>query len=269
MSPAPRRRRAGAALPGRAVAVLVAVAVGATACGGGEPAAPVSPSVDSRAVVLARVTDAVTEVAQAQTATDPELATALTGAHEVDVMVAGLRDPEAVDATKDTWPRVEAAVSAVDLEPLRPAIREMAFAVDRARLALARASEAVDDAWETRYLAAQDATLVAMRAYAEEADALAQVLERHWPTYQDIAELTGAFVERRWVYRSSEEAAAAYEVEITRHLPALRSAQEEIARFRDRRDDAAIAVNEASNAAAAVFRERPRPTPTPSPTRSP
>ena len=240
----------------RHLVLALVFALAASACAT-ESAAGTAPRVDGRAVVLARVTDAVAEVADAQTATDPELASALAGAREVEVIVARLRDPETVDSAKDSWPRVDAAVQAVDLDPLRPAIREMAFAVDRARIALARASEAVGDDWEARYLAAQDDTLVAMRTYAEKADALAQVLERHWPTYQAVADLTGPFIEQRWLYRSPQEASAAYEVEITRYLDELGAAEDEIARYQAQRDDAARAVNAASKAAAEVFRDRP------------
>lgn len=217
-----------------------------------------------RAEQLAEVTAAVADVAAAQAAADPLLASALAGVREVDVLVSRLRDPETVDAAKDEFPRVRSAVDAVDLTPLRPAIREIAFAVDRARTALAVAGRTAPTDWEARYLATEDETLVAVRAYAEAADALAQVLERTWPTYTAITDLTGPFVERRWVYRTSEEASAAYEVEIAPHLTDLAEAQALIERFREERDEAAAAVNEAVAETREVFRSRP-PEPSPSP----
>ncbi|MBW3658777.1 MAG: hypothetical protein KY457_09075 [Actinobacteria bacterium] len=242
--------------PPRYVPLLLVLAV---ACGpGGDVVAPASPSptVD-RAEQLADVTAAVADVAAAQAAADPLLASALTGVREVDVLVARLRDPATVDTAKDQWPRVASAVDGVDLAPLRPAIRRIAFTVDRARAALAIAERTAPTDWEARYLAAEDETLLAVRTYAQEADALAQVLERYWPTYEAIAALTGPFVERRWVYRSSEEAAAAYEVEISRHLAELARAQASIEEFRERRDEAGRAVNEAVAETREVFRDRP------------
>ena len=254
---------AGTVAPMRSFVLVLLLASLAVGCASAPVSGEPSPAVDGRAVALARVTDAVADVAAAQAEADPMLATALAGVRELDVLVARLRDAETVDAAKDTWPRVDGAVQAVELEPLRPRIREIAFAVDRARAALSRASEGLEDDWETRYLAAQDETLAAMRTYAEEADALAQVLARHWPTYDALAELTATFVEQRWFYRDAEEAAAAYEVAIAEHREDLARAQDEIRRFRERRDEAGRAVNTASAAAAEVFRSRPRPTATP------
>lgn len=229
------------------------------ACGPAEPGpAPASPlAAPDRAAQLAEVTDAVADVAAAQASADPLLASALSGVRELDMLVARLRDPATVDTAKDDWPRVRSAVEAVDLAPVRPAIREIAFTVDRARAALSVAERDAPTDWEARYLGAEDRTLLAVRSYAEEADALAQVLERHWPTYLAIADLTGPFVERRWVYRSSEEAAAAYEVEVSRHLADLARAQDEIDEFRERRDEAARTVNRAVAATREVFRDRP------------
>jgi hypothetical protein len=240
----------------RSLLCLLALAVATASCAVGASSAPVETQVDGREVALARVADAVAAVAAAQTDTDPALATALTGARGLDVLVAGLRDPASIDEARDTWPRVDAAVTAVDLAALRPGYRDMAFAVDRARTALARAGEAVGDGPDRSYLTAQDETLRAMRTYARSADALAQVLERHWPTYVSVAALTGPFIEERWLYRDATEAAAAYEVELSPHLDALARAQDEIARFRRARDDAARAVNAASDHAADVFRAR-------------
>lgn len=248
----------------RAVPLLLVVLL---ACGPGTAAvAPPSPSPGpARAEQLAEVTAAVADVAAAQGAADPLLVSALTGVREMDVLVSRLRDPATVDAAKDEWERVRSAVEAVDLSPLRPAIREIAFAVDRARAELAVAGRDAPTDWEAEYLAAEDRTLLAVRTYAQEADALAQVLERYWPTYVAIADLTGGFVERRWVYRSSEEAAAAYEVAISRHLADLARAQERVAEFRERRDDAARAVNQAVAATREVFRRRPTEEPTVTP----
>ncbi|MBW3657672.1 MAG: hypothetical protein KY457_03475 [Actinobacteria bacterium] len=244
----------------RAVHLLLATLV---ACGTGAPTASPSPSpAPDRAEQLAEVTAAVADVAAAQAAADPLLASALSGVREVDFLVARLRDPATVDTAKDAFPRVRSAVEAVDLAPLRPAIREIAFAVDHARAALAVAERDAPTAWEARYLAAEDRTLVAVRTYAAEADALAQVLERYWPTYLEVADVTGTFVEERWLYRSSDEAAAAYEVELAPHLPELATAQERIAEFRERRDAAARDVNEAVADTREVFRSRPTDDPT-------
>lgn len=244
----------------RSLTTALVAGVLAAACATPSPSPP-EREPTGHDVDLGRVTAAVSEVAEAQAVADPGIATTLAAIRELDLAVARLRDPETVDAAIEAWPRAEGAVADVELAPLRPAIREIAFAVDRARIALAGATEAASDGWRVDYLAAQDETLVAMRAYAEAADALVQVLERHWPTYRDVAETTATFVEDRWLFRDAEEAAAAYEVAIAGYRSPLVRAQEEIARFRQARDDAARAVNDASAHAAVVFRSRPEESP--------
>jgi hypothetical protein len=243
----------------RPTTVLVAALL-AAACSTGSPGGD-APTVDDRDATLARVTAAVADVADAQAAADPGIATALAAVRELDVAVSRLRDPETVDDAVGRWPRVDAAVAGVELAPLRPALRDTAFAVDRARVALGRASEDAVDPRESDYLQAQDETLVAMRDYAAAADALVQVLQRHWPTYEQIAGVTGTFVEDRWLFRDAEEAVAAYEVAVSPHRAELTLAQEEIARFRDARDEAADAVNDASRRAAEQFRSGRQETP--------
>lgn len=249
----------------RRAALVLAAACLTSACASPPPAAaPPSPAAP-RSERLAEVTAAVAAVDEAADTADPLVASVLTGVREVDLLVGRMRDPATVDTAKDEWPRVSSAVAAVDLAPVRPAIREIAFAVDEARAALAAAQADAPTDWEADYLAAEDRALVAMRDYAAAADALVQVVERHWPTYTAVAELTGAFVERRWLYRTSEEAAAAYEVELAPHLGDLARAQAEIASFRDARDDAAADVNAAAAEASRRFRERTRTDPSPSP----
>lgn len=253
-----RSRTAGTVTRMRPLVLVAALslALALSACAG-TPTSEAAPETEvaSRSLVLDRLQDRVAEVAAAQSTADPLLADALAGVREIDAIVARLRDPATVDEAKDRMPRVEAAVGEVRIDEIRPAIRDIAFAVDRARASLATAVEdAPQD--EAAYLTAQDEALLAMRAYAEAADTLAQVLETHWPLYLSIRDSTATFVEQRWFYRTSEEAAQAYEVELAGRIGELATAQDEIRTFREVRDDAAEDVNATSREAAQVWRDR-------------
>lgn len=239
----------------RRLLLLAALATVTVACA--DAPEPPATEIEARAVEFARLNAAVAEVAHAQAAADPLLANHLETLRRFDAIIEDLRDPEVIDAARERWQGVAAAFEELEVEGLRSAFRDVAFEVDEARISLSRASEQVADEWEQAYLRAQDEVLVAVREYAREADALAQVIGANQDVYARVAEETSEFVDRRWFYRSPEEAADAYEVEIGRLLPDLQDARQLLARYVGRRDEAGLAVNDATARAADIWASRP------------
>ena len=199
----------------------------------------------------------IADVGERRATADELLAAVVASVREVDAIVSGLRQPDSVDAARDTWGGVDRAFKRAKPAELRPALVELALAVDRARGTLHRARPELTSEWQVRYLDAEDAVLVAIREYAEASDEFGQTVVRHYETYRGLHERTAVFVEQRWFYRTSEEAADAYELAVQPLLSDLASAQAAIADARRPRDDAAQAVNEAVEAADEVWRSRP------------
>lgn len=233
--------------------LLVAVLTGACSAAPAE-----EPTVDPDAVqqVHARMAD----VAAAQREADRRLAAAVEAVRQLDGIISGLRDPARVDDAKGTWPRVESAWNGASSEGLREGLVDLAQAVDEARIALDRVRDEVrTEPWLVDYLAAEDEVLIRTRSYAETADRLAQALVHHWPTYADLHDRTARFVEQRWFYRTSQEAADAYELAVQPLLGELAAGQEAIASAREERDAAAHEVNEAVAAAREAWEAREEP----------
>ncbi len=244
----------------RLLPLLVLAAVSA-ACASA-PAEP-SPSVDPETVQ--ELHRRMADVAEAQRTADRGLASAVEAVRQLDGIVSGLRDPGRVDDAKDSWPRVSAAWGAASSEQLREGLVDLASAVDEARVVLDRVrDEAHSEPWLRDYLDAEDEVLVRTRSYAETADRLARALVRHWPTYTDLHDRTARFVEQRWFYRTSQEAADAYELAVQPLLGELASGQEAIAEAREERDAAAREVNESVAAATDAWSSRDDPTASPS-----
>lgn len=246
----------------RLLSSLLLVALLSAACLGAPDADP-SPSVDPDA--LQELHERMAEVADAQREADRRLAAAVEAVRQLDGIIAGLRDPERVDEAKDSWSRVDAAWKAASSEGLREGLVDLATAVDRARAALDRVRDELGaETWPREYLDAEDEVLVRTRAYAETADRLAQALLAYWPTYEELYARTARFVEQRWFYRTSQEAADAYELAVQPLLAELAAAQETIAEAREERDASAQEVNEAVAAAREAWEARDDPTAPPS-----
>lgn len=247
------------------LAFCLAVVTAVTACAPAtrEPTPSPSPSPVDRLAAYERLNTSVGAIAEEQATLSPPMAQLLSALRAIDRAVANLRDPERIDAAVDAWPPVTQDLGDAPLEDVRRAARELAGDVDATRIELARTRSSLDDDWEAGYLDAQDLVLQEVRVYAEASDALAQVLAMHLPTYRQVMEETGAFVDRRGFYRSAEEASDAYEVEIGRLLDDLAAARQQIARYVEERDEAALDVNAASAAASDVWQQRPESTPSP------
>lgn len=243
----------------------LAVVTAVTACAPTAPesAPSPSPSTIDRLAAYERLNTSVAQIAEEQATLSPPMAQLLSALRAIDRAVANLRDPERIDAAVDAWPPVTQDLDDAPLEDVRRSARELAAAVDATRVELARTRSSLDDDWEAEYLDAQDLVLQEVRVYAEASDSLAQVLALHLPTYRQIMEETAAFVDRRGFYRSAEEASDAYEVEIGRLVDDLAAARQQIARYVEARDEAALDVNAATATASDVWRQRPESVPSP------
>lgn len=243
--------------------LLALVAFVVVACGAGPTTADTpTPRVDDRAVQVERLRTAVDRVAEAQTEADAAILAALDLVRAVDNTIPGMLDAESIDPTIGAWKASGAVLDVPDETPdLRAGYLTVAREVDDARTALATARTRLDDPWEQRYLAAEDDVLTAVRRYAEAGDRLAQLLERHWATYAWFHAQMESFVERRWQYRTDQEATDAFFVETDTHLDDLERAQQQLRDVRAEREREASQVNQASADAELVWRQRPTETP--------
>ena len=235
------------------------MAVALAACGAGPTStATPTPRVDDRAIQIERLRTAVDRVALAQTDADAAVLAALDVVRAVDNTVPGMLDAETIDTTIGAW-KASGGVLAVpeDTPELRAGYLTVAHEVDDARTALATARTRLDDPWERQYLAAEDDVLTAVRRYAEAGDRLAQILERHWATYAWFHAQMQSFVERRWQFRTDQEATDAFFVETDTRLDDLEVAQRQLRDVRAEREREASQVNEASADAEVVWGERP------------
>jgi hypothetical protein len=239
--------------------LLTALVVVLSACATTVPDAPPTASETDHGALVDDLRDAVAAVAAAQAAADTRLLAALAAVRAVDEGLAPLRAVDTIDDGVAAWPDAEAAFRRADVTDLRAGYLATAAAVDRARETLATTRIQLTSDWEVTYLDAEDEVLAAVRSYAESADRLAQLLERHWPAYVRVADQVSSFVERRWFFRSPQEALDALTVELDTLLIDLAAAQGELAQFRREREAAALAVNEATAEAVAVWNRRPTP----------
>lgn len=235
--------------------MLAAVVSLATACG--EDPEPVETTVDAAAANISRLQDDLAVVADRQDAAADALDLALGTVRAVDRAVPLLADEATLDEGLDAIAVLSADLDVADPEAARPVIREVAFAVDRARVSLRLARESLSEVPEdVAYLDATDAVLAEVRGLSAAQDALAQVVDRHLAVYRDLRDVVVDFASRRGRFRSAAEATDAFSVEARRQLRDLDLAQQDIAEFAARRVDAAREVNAAQAEAARAFRAR-------------
>jgi hypothetical protein len=184
------------------VRCLVASGLLLLVAGGCAPASSDAPTAEELAILRAEMS----EVADLQREVDRRLHAVLTVVRDLDRSVSRLRDPASVDAAVAAW----AEVAMTDVADLREPLVVIVRAADETRATLAHIhGQLVEEPWALEYLAAEDAVLVAVRRYAQVADALARTLQTHWPVYEEVRDTTDSFVERRGFYRTADEAAAA------------------------------------------------------------
>ena len=219
---------------------------------------PTAPSEDeTRTAVLRSLRGRLAGVADAQAAADEDLNAVLEPIRRLDETVPAFDQVPGFDERLEQYDDLHEDVEATSIEGLREDWFEVAEVVDEARGALAEARQVLDGEWEGEYLDAQDEVLVAVREYARVADRVAQLVIRHWPTYEQIDQTIADFAERRGNYRDTTEARDALAVELDPLLGDLATAQEQLAEYRDRRRQAGQRVNEATADAVTVYEQRP------------
>lgn len=219
---------------------------------------PAPTEVDDRESVLSELGDEVAAVAQGQGRADAAVNDVLEVVRAVDESVAELRTTAGFDdALSSHTQEVHPRVVDTEVEGLREGYLAVADDVDDARQTLALARQRLDDPWETDYLDAQDAVLLAVRDYARVADQLAQLLVQHWPTYTEVDGRIVDFTERRGNYRDEQEASDALAVELDPVIDDLAVAESQLADYRARRSAAGQQVNDATADAVTVYERRP------------
>lgn len=221
------------------------------------PAPPSTPS-DGRDGVLAALRAEVGEVSQRQAEADTAVNDVLGVVRQLDEAVDGLDAATTFDTTLDGYAQVHQAVTSTDVDGLRDGYLDVAEAVDSARAALAAARRELDgDPWQVEYLDAQDEVLVLVRDYAQTADRLAQLLERHWPTYVEVDAVVADFATRRDNHRDTQEAVDALAVELDPLLGDLAVARSQIAEYGQQRAARGQAVNDATTDLRSIYERRP------------
>lgn len=241
-----------------ALVALLSLSVGCSSAD--RPSATV---VEDSAVRLARLRDAVADVASAQSAADDMLSRLVTSLRDLDTTVAGMRAEDTIDDAIDSWAQVALDWPDEAAPPVRAAMVDVATAVDDARMLLISVRSQRTDPWDRMYLDAEDEVLTALRAYAAAADRLAQAIEQHWEHLVVVHDLVSSFVERRWFFRTSAEATQAFEVEVDDLVGGLEAAARDINAITQEREQAATAVNQATASARDLWVQRPEPTPSP------
>lgn len=218
-----------------------------------------APSEDpARTAALRSLRGQLAGVAEAQATADEDLNAALEPIRELDEAVVELGREAGFDQRLEAYDELHEDVEAASVgEGLREDWFDVAEVVDEARGALAGARQVLDGEWEREYLEAQDEVLVAVREYARVADRVAQLVIRHWPTYEQVDQTIVDVAERRGNYRDTAEARDALAVELDPLLDDLATAQEQLAEYGDRRQQAGQRVNEATADAVTVFEQRP------------
>ena len=223
------------------------------------PTSPAPSEDPTHTAVLRSLRGRLASVADAQAAADEDLNAVLERIRRLDEAIVELERESGFDDRLQAYDPLHEDVEATSVgAELREGWFEVAEVVDEARGALARARQVLDGEWEGEYLDAQDEVLVAVREYARVADRLAQLVIRHWPTYEQIDQTIADVAQRRGNYRDAAEARDALAVELDPLLADLATAQEQLAEYRDRRQQAGQRVNEATADAVSVYQQRPR-----------
>ncbi len=247
----PRRR-------GRVVVLPLAIALGLLSLSGCQTEeAPIQTQVDDAAARISQLQVDLRAVADRQANAASALDLGLGAVRAFDRVVPLLSDEETLDQGLDAVRALGPDLDVADPAASRPVVREVAFAVDRARVSLRRAQDVLAEVPEdVAYLDATDVVLTQVRDLSAAEDALAQVVDRHLTVYRGLRDAILDFADRRGRFRSTAEATDALSVEIRDELRDLTVAQADIKDFVAERIAAASAVNSAQSEAAKAFRDR-------------
>lgn len=211
-----------------------------------------------RPVDASAVNDAFAAVAATRERAADQVDAELRAGVRVEPMAQALRSPSTVDATLEEVPVVVALFDRTDLEATAPTLDDLEADLDRAEEAVAdAAAQVADDSWEASFLEAQQEVVAALRAWNEASRDVHRVVAAEWEQWRGIVDAAAVLDEDRWRYRSEEEAAGTWEIEVEDRVAALEEASAALAAAAEARDDAATAVAAADARVAEVFAERP------------
>ena len=111
--------------------------------------------------------------------------------------------------------------------------------------------------WYEEFLTAELEALDALGTWSQASRDVHRVVVDNWELWSEVVADAAALDENRWRYRTEEEAAGTWEIEVDDHLDALADATAALGAATDARDEAATAVVAADQRAADVFAERP------------
>lgn len=214
----------------------------------------------------AAVNEAMAAVAEARAVAAEQVDAELRAAVRVAPLAMGLRSPSSIDETLDEVPAVAALFDRVDLAAGEPALDRLDTALDAAQGAVATTLDEADaGSWQAEFLTAQGEILDALEAWTQASGDVHEVVIQHWELWQEVVADAAALDENRWRYRTPEEAAGTWEIEIGDELQSLTDASAEVGVAADARDEAATEVVAADRAAAEVFAQRPTEQPSAAP----
>lgn len=255
-------RRVSPRAPLRLLAACLLSTVALAACTSSQtPDATPSPTVDA-----ATVNHAMAAVSDSRRVAAEQVDAELRAAVRVEPLAMELRSPSSVDAALEEVPAVVAMFERTD-----PA--EGAAALDRLDAALEAGQDAVTGtlaevdpgSWHDEFLIAQQEVLAALAVWSQASREVQGTVEANWELWQQVVADAVALDENRWRYRTPEEAAGTWEIEVGGDVDELAEASAALGDATDARDEAATDVAAADRRAAEVFADRPSEQPATSP----
>lgn len=247
-----------------AATLLSAVVLGACTPA---PEPQVAPSPSPSGLDATALNDAMAAVADARRVVAEQVDAELRAAVRVEPLAMALRSPSGIDEALEDVPTVVALLERAAPEDGGPALDRLDAALTVSEDALAATLEDADaGSWQEEFLLAQRDVLAALAAWADASRQVHQVVLDNWDLWAAVVADAAALDENRWRYRTQEEAAGTWEIEVGDALQPLADASAALAPAADARDAAAVEVAAADQEAAAVFAARPSEQPSPAST---
>lgn len=236
-----------------AASLVLAGALAACTPGGDATATPSPTAVDASAV-----NNALAAVATARGAVAAHVDAELRAGVRVEPLVLALRSPSSVDSMLEEVPGVSALFDQVDPAAGEGLLDRLDMTLVAADDALVRTAEQADPvSWQADFLAAEREVIASLGAWSRASRDVHGVAVAHWPLWRDVVAAAATLDENRWRYRSEEEAAGTWEIEVAGDLDALAAAATSLTEVATARDEAAALVAAADARAAEVFARRP------------
>ena len=241
--------------PSRRLVASVVVAGVLVACTptDGPVAAPSPTAVDASAVNAA-----LGELAETRRVAAGQVDAELRAGVRVDPLAEALRSPSTIDASLEEVPAVAVLFEQVDPAAGDSVLTDLDGALVQARDAIASTAETADPgSWQAEFLAAQGDVVAALEAWAAASREVHALAAEHWPLWQEVVADAAVLDENRWRYRTEEEAAGTWEIEVADRLDLLATVHATLTAAAEARDAAAVQVAAADQEAANVFARRP------------